>query len=214
MIKIYKKQEQKPQIWKAAIAVFVGLSSLSLTWTLFDEPVQIAVLPLGLWVLLVILRHRGSWVTYRKFAWLGFFANYLFVLSFLLNHLLSSFFYPADELSTYLDDVKDAQLLAIHPSAQASPKLHLPQSFEGIIAVPSESYDVFDWYNEIVFEQTTPVQEKFPYLLLDTQAKQGSGIQPTIFVEANGKGLLVINKGKQFYFYLKDSMIGGVKTDD
>lgn len=214
MIKIYQKQEQKPQIWKAAIAVFVGLSSLSLTWTLFNEPVQIAVLPLGLWVLLAILRHRGSWVTYRKFAWLGFFANYLFVLSFLLNHLLSSFFYPTNQLSTYLADVKDAQLLAVHPSAQASPKLHLPQSFEGITAVPSESYYALDWYNEIILEHTTPVQEKFPYILLDTQAKQGSGIQPTIFVEANGKGLLVTNKGKQFYFYLQDSMIGEVKTDD
>ncbi|WP_107839329.1 hypothetical protein [Metasolibacillus meyeri] len=214
MIKIYRKQETKAKIWKVIVATFVGLISVSFTWTIFAEPVKIAVLPLGLWILFAILKHRRSWHTYRQFAWLGFWANYLFLTAFFIGLLLGSLFYSKKELSTYLADVKDAQLLAIHPSAQESVELHLPTNFDGVKAVPNKAYSIHIWYNESVFGEGPRVKEKFPYLLLGTQAKVGSGMQPTIFVEQNGKGLLVTNKGKQFYFSLEDSIIREVQRHD
>ncbi|WP_342472436.1 hypothetical protein MHH70_02240 [Metasolibacillus sp. FSL H7-0170] len=211
---IYRRQEKKGLIWKIIVAAFVGLFSFSITLTIFDRPVQFAILPLGVWVLFAILNRRGSWDTYRRFAWLGFLANYLFFLLFFIGLLLNHFFYPKNELATYLNDVENADLIAIHPTGKQHIELDIPDDLRKVKAMPHDTYDVHVWYIDIVLNESSITNERFPYLLINTQAKPGSGLRPTIYVEENGKGLLITTQGKQFYFSLKDSIIREVNGYD
>ena len=83
--RVYKKQSVRPKVWKILLVMFVGLFSFSINWNMFDTMVKFPILPLGVWILYFILKGREErWQTYRSFAWLGFWANFIFLASTLI----------------------------------------------------------------------------------------------------------------------------------
>src|SRR5690606_28762744 len=71
VIRQRQKQESKRPIWKILLVTLASLFSISIKIPLLGQIVNVALLPLGLWVSFLFLRNR-SWTDYRKFAWIGF----------------------------------------------------------------------------------------------------------------------------------------------
>lgn len=211
--KIYSKQDEKPIVWKVVVAILVGFFSVSITLTFFERPIQIAVIPLGLLILLWILKRRNSWKKYRKFAWLGFSANYLFLASTILGILVHGLFYPEEEIYTYIQDLSDAKIIAIHPSA-AKDVTFSEDALE--LLADFEEHDFYSdaWYRETFTLNDEPRKERFPYLVANTPAKWGSGYTPRIYLEHDGTGLLITTEFRQIYFKSKQSLLNGVNLDE
>ncbi len=80
-LKLAKKQPVPKNYLKLFISILLGVFSFTIEFPFRDTAVKIAILPLGVWILFMLLRKKeGAWERYRKFAWLGFFSNYLFWL--------------------------------------------------------------------------------------------------------------------------------------
>ncbi|CAM5222527.1 hypothetical protein UACE39S_02711 [Ureibacillus acetophenoni] len=63
---------------KIAVAIVVGLFTFSINFG--NEMMKISILPLGVWILYFAFRNKGeSWEKYRAYAWLGFWANFIFL---------------------------------------------------------------------------------------------------------------------------------------
>ncbi|MCV9888013.1 hypothetical protein [Metabacillus halosaccharovorans] len=205
--RIYNAQhiEERPDLWKVIFTVFIGLFSFSLTLPLFDEVLSLAVLPLGVWILYGILKRYERWQAYRKYAWIGFLGNYIFFGAAILAIGLSGLVYPKDSIETYLADVSNVELIPIHPSGKKV-DLNITKLQESLVTFEHEQSNVVQWYEEIR-EQKWPTeenkepgkaQEKFPYLLTGVKAKAGEHVQ--VYVELDGKGLLVTTEDRQYYF--------------
>ena len=79
-IYLYRRQQNRPQVWKAAVVYAAGLFSFSISIPLFGVPVSFALIPLGVLFLMWLLsRKPGRWQRYKVFAWFGFWSNYLFL---------------------------------------------------------------------------------------------------------------------------------------
>ena len=117
--RFYKKQSVRPKVWKIVLVMFVGILSFSINWNMFDTMVKFPILPLGVWILYFIFKGREErWQTYRTFAWLGFWANFIFLASTLIAIPVHHVVYPKDEPSTYISNVDNASILNIYPSAK------------------------------------------------------------------------------------------------
>ncbi|MEA3319698.1 MAG: hypothetical protein U9Q88_06690 [Bacillota bacterium] len=210
IVRIYRMQkaEERPKIWKIIIAVFLGLFSFSYTFPLFNEPFSIAILPLGVWILYGLLNRKERWEAYRKYAWTGFAGNFIFLGTAFLAIGLAALFYPKDEVRTYLTDVSGVELLVIHPSGEVA-ELDLTRLDDDLSTFMYEDSDVILWYEEIreqiwpeeESEEPVNVQEKFPYLLTGVKTKTREMMQ--VYVEQDGKGLLITTKSNQYYFRSK-----------
>lgn len=210
VVRIYLRQdaEERPTLWKVFIAVLLGLFSFTFTFPLFNEPFSIAILPLGVWILYGILKRKGRWEAYRKYAWTGFGGNFIFLSTALLAIGLAAVFYPTDEVRTYLTDVSNVQLLITHPSG-GKVKINEEKLDDSLPTFKYEQSNVMQWFEEIrdqiwteeESEEPVKVQEKFPYLLTGVKTKTGEKIQ--VYVEEDGKGLLVTTKKNQHYFRSK-----------
>ncbi|MBT2641316.1 hypothetical protein J7I80_03615 [Bacillus sp. ISL-41] len=202
--RIYRKQDVKPIIWKLGIVIFVGLFSFSINLPYMDQQIKLAILPLGVWILYGIYSRKNegiSWDRYRKYAWLGFLANYIFLAGSLILPLVHSGFYPNNELSTYLSEINKGYINKTHPSA--SDKVLDMKSLQNQIASIQEKPVYSDKWYQTAFEsgiERPKQEERFPYQLLGAEAKWGSGIQAIIFIERDGKGILVSTGQKQVYF--------------
>ena len=202
--RIYSKQDLKPIKWKLAIVIFVGLFSFSINLPYMDQQIKLAILPLGVWILYGIYSRKEegiSWDKYRKYAWLGFFANFIFLAASLINPLVHSAIFPANELSTYLSDINKAKINKTHPSA-GSKILDRDSLLVQLDSFKEEPVYSEKWYYQ-AFEsgiELSKAEERFPYQLAGTEAKWGSGIDPMIFIEQDGKGILVSTGQKQVYF--------------
>jgi hypothetical protein len=208
--RIYKKQEGKPMKWKVFIVIIIGLFSFSFTLPVFETFVKIPILPLGVWILYFIFRNKvEKWVAYRRFAWLGFFANFIFLAATFLSYPIQTALYPENEVSTYLADVEAAKLVNIHPSAerQTLNKESLTKQINTMKnqRIPSEKW----YYNSIVDVEPKEREERFPYQLTGIKTKWGSGTNTIIYVEDHGKGLLVLTQNKQFYYRADSSILEG-----
>lgn len=105
--RIYKKQEEKPKRWKVFIVIIIGLFSFSFTLPVFDTFIKIPILPVGVGILYFIFRNKvEKWVAYRRFAWLGFLANFIFLAATFASFPLQHALYPVNESSTYLATLK------------------------------------------------------------------------------------------------------------
>ncbi|WNF21097.1 hypothetical protein [Mesobacillus jeotgali] len=210
-IQIYRKQDVKPIIWKMTIVIFVGLFSFSINLPYMEQQIKLAILPLGVWILNGIYsRKEGgiSWDKYRKYAWLGFFANFIFLAVSLISPLIHSVIFPANEISTYLSDVNKGKIIQTHPSA-GSKILDIDSLLDQLDSFKEESVYSEKWYYE-AFEsagELSKAEERFPYQLSGTEAKWGSGIDPLIFVEQDGKGILISTGQKQVYFRAEKSLL-------
>ncbi|MCK0473725.1 hypothetical protein [Halalkalibacter sp. APA_J-10(15)] len=200
-----QNSDERPKLWKIIIAVLIGLFSFSINLTLFSELFSIAILPLGVLILYGVLQGKKRWEAYRKYAWIGFFGNYIFLGTAILAILLTGVLYPIDDVKTYLADLSEAELLSIHPSGQEV-GMNVTQLEESLFSFEREHLDAVQWYEDIR-EQKRPseeyinpesVQEKFPYLLTGVGAQAGKEVR--IYVESDGKGLLITTKDHQYYF--------------
>lgn len=210
--RMIKKQPVRPKVWKVCICVLVGIFSFSINLPpIFDTPIKISILPLGVWILYGILKRKeGRWQMYRPFAWLGFFANFIFLAASLLAVSAQNALYPKNELLTYISNVENASIRIIHPSGRES-SLEKDHLLKQIHNMSQEEIHGQQWYQEkeIKDEQSTKRNERFPYQLIGTSSKWGSGLKPIIYLEADGKGILVSAPQKQLYFRSKQSLLKG-----
>lgn len=204
--RIYKKQPVKPKVWKVAIVVVIGISSFSFNWNLENGLARLPILPLGVWILYGFLRRKeGRWKSYRAFAWLGFWANFLFLAASLLAIPIHQVVYPPNEPSTYLAGIENASIIYTHPSAidRSLSKGKLP-------LLTQENIYSDQWYMDTYMNtEATEKKERFPYQLVGTTAKWGSGLDTLVFIEDDGMGILIATPKKQLYFRSTDSLLGG-----
>ena len=209
--RIYSKQDIKPKIWKLAIVIFLGLFSFSINLPYMDQQIKLAILPLGLWILYGIYSRKDegiSWDKYRKYAWLGFFANYIFLAVSLILPFVHSGIYPTSEISTYLSDINKGYIIKTHPSA-ADKILDRNSLHDQLDRIEEEPVYSEEWYLEAFASgiERSKLEERFPYQLAGTEAKRGSGIHPMIFVERDGKGILISTGQKQVYFRAETTLL-------
>lgn len=203
---VYKKQDSKPVIWKMLIVTLIGLFSFSINIPIMEQQVKLAILPLGVWILYGIYYRKNegrSWQKYRRYAWIGFIANYFFLFMTLLIILIHEGIYPKHEIATYISDVKDASVIKTHPTGQ---NVHLEKGTLLSMLKEANWKPVYSekWYQETYIhdENEGKKDEMFPYQLTGVKPKQGSGISSMIFIERDGKGILIANGQEQFYFRL------------
>ena len=210
--RVYKNQTVKPKVWKILLVMFVGLFSFSINWNMFDTMLKFPILPLGVWILYFILKGREErWQTYRSFAWLGFWANFIFLASTLIAIPFHHMIYPKNEPSTYISNVDNASILTIHPSAKDW-SLNKESLLNQLHTMSQETIFSDQWYEDTYMNtESNKRNERFPYQLIGTSSKWGSGLETIIYIEDDGKGILLSTPQEQLYFRSEDSLIEGVK---
>ncbi|WP_082820536.1 hypothetical protein [Fictibacillus phosphorivorans] len=193
--------------------MFLGLFSFSIDLPLFNTFVKIPILPLGVWILYFIFRNKvEKWIIYRRFAWLGFFANFIFLAATFAAIPLHHALYPEQELSTFIAKTDQARLFPLHTGAKES-TLNKEVFVEQLSKMNAKPINSMGWYNEIVNIDVPQEErkEKFPYQITGTEPKWGSGLNTTLFVEQDGKGLLLTTQKKQYYFRSDVSFVEGLE---
>ncbi|MFJ7848617.1 hypothetical protein ACIQZM_00675 [Peribacillus sp. NPDC097206] len=213
---VYKKQQNPPKVWKGLLVMFIGIFSFSIHFNLSSEVAKIPILPLGVVFLYWFLRRKGNterWSRYRRYAWLGFWVNFIFLASSFLNSPLEHLMFPKDQPSTYMQDVEKASLIITHPASKDvtlnNEVLQVQVDKMKQNQIKSES-----WYYKI--NEKNGYKEQFPYLLIGTVPEKGSGLKTVIYVEDDGKGFLITpNNGGQVYFRSEESvLIGGAERNE
>lgn len=205
---IYRKQEVRPKIWKVIIFIFIGIFSFSINWSMDGVLLRFSVLPLGVWILYFFSKGKeGIWQRYRSFAWLGFMANYLFLAATLLSIAFNQMLYPKDEPNTYISTIEEGSIISVHPSGKN--KVLNKESLMKELPTMSQETIVNDlWYEDTYADMDpTTKDERFPYQFIGTKPKWGSGLRTNIFIESDGKGILVSTQDKQLYFRSEQSIL-------
>ncbi|MGD6968301.1 hypothetical protein ACQCVP_17870 [Rossellomorea vietnamensis] len=199
--RINRKQDVKPGLWKMALVIIAGLFSFSINWPMFGTVIRLSILPLGVWILYAVLKSKdGRWETYRRFAWLGFWANFIFLISAFISMPIHDAFYPEEKPSTYISNVRNASLIPIHPSA-GDRSLNKKVMTSQLDNFETDRIMSQEWYQETYMNpDMNKKNERFPYLLIGVKPKWGSGIKSIIYIENDGKGMLISAAGKQSYF--------------
>lgn len=208
--KIYHKQIVKPKVWKIPLIILFGLFSFSIHLRMFDMIFKLPILPLGVWILYFACKGKDErWQTCRAFAWLGFGANFIFFATTLITIPVHHVIYPKDELSVYISNVENASILNIHPSAKDR-SLNKESLQKQLDTMTQEVIYSDQWYQETYFSaESNKRNERFPYQIVGTSSKWGSGLHTLIYMEDDGKGILLSTPQKQLYFRSKDSLIKG-----
>ncbi|RPF54403.1 hypothetical protein [Aquisalibacillus elongatus] len=207
---VYQKLDEKPKWWAALIIVVVGMFSFDFSFTFTQFSLSIPILPLGVWLLILIFKWTDNteiWPIYKPFAWLGFLSLFLFIITKLLVLPVDHFMYPEEELSTYMSDVENASVMKIHPSGD---DVSLDDLEPKIDSMQRDSIRSIDWYNDLTHNpdpDSNEVDARFPYLLTGVEPKWGSDLETMIYVEHDGKGLLVTSSDHQYYFRSEDSLL-------
>lgn len=210
----FQKQVEKPIVWKAFIVMIVGVFSFSINWTIFNKAVTIPILPLGVWLLYAILsRPKEKWLKYRPFAWLGFLSSFLFLFTSILAIFIHGSFYPKDEAGTYISKVSESEIINIHPSGQEV-SLDKNELDKQIANMKKENFFSDQWYEETYMNQNENKNERFPYQLIKTKPKTGSGLNTLIYVEKDGMGLLISSENEQIYFRSAEPFLTGLEEGD
>jgi hypothetical protein len=207
--RIYKKQDEKPKKWKAFIVIIVGLFSFSFTMPVFDTFVKIPILPLGVSILYFILRNKvEKWVVYRRFVWLGFFANFIFLTATFMAIPIQNALYPENEITTYIANKEDIELIKLYPSASDA-EIKKDVLNKQLSKMKRNTIDSDEWYKKIEIIDVEPNErvERFPYLLAGTKPKWGSALNNTVYIEKDGKGLLITTPEKQLYYRSEKSLL-------
>ncbi|OEF96115.1 hypothetical protein [Desulfuribacillus alkaliarsenatis] len=209
MYYFYQKQEVKPKIWKVCIALLGGFFTLDFNFPILNTLIKMPILPLGVWMLYWYASSReGAWDKYRRFAWLGFSANFIFIAAIILSIFLHSAAYPKSNISTYIAHYEEAVIIQLHPSA--AEVVFDKESFDLLLpSFEEEQLDAVDWYNDMLFLESHERVELFPYYLSGTTPKWGSGLLIMIYVEKDGKGVLIDSVDKQRYFRSHESLLKG-----
>jgi hypothetical protein len=207
-LRIYKKQTEKPKVWKIVIVLFIGLFSFSINFNLFEEMFKIAILPLGVWILYFVLNGRHRWQAYRSYAWLGFWSNFIFLFSAIVSTPIHHVIYPQNELSTYISTIDHASINVLYPTAK-NLTLKKEKLLEQLPDMKQQKIYSEQWYAETYTNAETNKKERFPYQLIGVSSKWGSGINSIIYIEEDGKGILLSTSKNQLYFRSEDSILEG-----
>lgn len=176
---------------------------------MFDALIKISILPLGVWILYLFKGKKEGWKTYRPYAWLGFWANFIFLVTTFIAIPIQHIIYPEKDPTTYISNIKDATLIKIHPSAK---NLSISQAnfMKQINNFKEEQILSDQWYQD-TFMDSKKKTERFPYQLIGVSPKFGSGLSSIIYIENDRKGILISTSNKQLYFRSDHSLIGGGK---
>ncbi|MFE1245029.1 hypothetical protein ACFW35_12930 [Fictibacillus sp. NPDC058756] len=206
--RIYKKQKEKPKKEKAFIVIIVGLFSFSITMPGFDAFVKIPILPLGVWILYFIYRNKvEKWVKYRRFAWLGFIANFIFLAATFMSIPIQNTLYPENEITTYIANKENIQLIKLHPSARDA-EIKKEVLNKQLSNMNRKTIDSDEWYQQIeIIDVPNERVERFPYQLAGTKPKWGSALNNTVYIEKDGKGLLITTPEKQIYYRSEETLL-------
>lgn len=206
--RINKKQPVRLKVWKIVIVIWVGLCSFSINWNLFDTQIKFSILPLGVWILYLFLkRNKERWEKYRSYAWLGFWGNYIFLVATLISIPVYDVVFSESDPSTYISNVEKASIIKIHPSAHDL-SLNKERLLNQLSTLKKDSVYTEEWYHEVFVESDlNNREERFPYQLIGTSPKWGSGLETAIYIEADGRGLLISTFKNQLYFRSDDSML-------
>ncbi|MCP3029166.1 hypothetical protein [Halobacillus sp. A5] len=201
----YKKQSEKPHIGKALLAALVGIFSFSVNFQFQGYPISIAILPLGVGILYFFIKRRNEdrWPLYRRYAWMGFVFNYVFLLTGLLTPLLFDLMYDKNDPTTYLAQTDEAEVHLSHESAEPQ-TLHIERLEKELENAQIEEFDSMRWHREA---EDREEKERFPYVLSGVQAESGSDLRAVTFVEKDGKGLLIQTEEDQFYVRTEQSVL-------
>ncbi|MCA1060158.1 hypothetical protein LCL96_14565 [Rossellomorea aquimaris] len=203
--RVYRRLRTKPKVWKVLFAILIGLFSFTINMEWFHTFVKIPILPLGVWILYGVLRSKeGRWDTYRRFSWIGFLANFIFLAGTLLTIPVHSFIYPENELSTYITRAKDASINVIHPSGEGR-TLDQEKLMKQLTEMKQVEFDSQVWYGEMNGRNNK--SERFPYQLIGTNPKWGSGLESDIYLEDDGKGILISTWKTQYYFRMPHTVL-------
>ncbi|MGE7876562.1 hypothetical protein [Peribacillus muralis] len=207
---IYRKQPASPKLWKAILVLMLGMFAFHFTFNLAGEIISIPFLPIGVALLSWLLGRQGNavrWQRFRRFAWLGFLSNFIIIAFALLAIPLDGIMYPKDVPSTYMMDVKKASLIASHPHSKEG-TLNKAKLEKLMGQMTQKKIESESWYNRI--REDGDHKEKFPYIMNGTIPAKGSGLKAIIFIEEDGRGILITpNKGRQVYFRIKESIVTG-----
>ena len=119
--------------------------------------------------------------------------------------------YPKDEPSTYISNVENASILNIHPSAKDR-SLNKESLLNQLDTMRQETIFSDQWYEDTYMNtESNKRNERFPYQLIGTSSKWGSGLETIIYIEDDGKGILLSTPQEQLYFRSEDSLIEGVE---
>jgi len=210
---VYKRRSEKPKVWKVVLVLLLGLFSFSININEFGTIFRLPILPLGVWILsFLLMRNKNTWRKYRPFAWLGFFANFIFLFISLVQIPIEQLVYPSDNPTTYLANVKNASFMITHPSGKEG-LLDKESLIKQLPKIKKRKFISSQWYEETYFSDNPKKKERFPYELISAEPKWGSGLSSVIYIEKDGKGILIETAKKQYYYQFKDSIIkwGGEK---
>ena len=155
-------------------------------------------------------RKRRRWQIYRSFAWLGFWANFIFLALTLIAIPVHHVVYPKDEPTTYISNVEGASIFNIHPSAKDQ-LLNKESLLKQLHTMRQEAFIVTNGTKIRIGTESNKRNERFPYQLIGTSSKWGSDLDTIIYIEVDGKGILLSTPQKQLYFRSEDSFIKGVE---
>ncbi|GEL78360.1 hypothetical protein [Tenuibacillus multivorans] len=211
----YRKREVNSKLWKALLVLLIGLFSFTINWQMFGKMISFPILPLGVWLVLLYCswtNRKERWQVYRPFAWIGFSFNFILLIMTLISAPIQEAVYPSNDPRTYIADVDHAQIVNLHPSAQDQ-VLQIDLLQNGLNQWSDASLGGFEWYYEMDKNNSKEVvKEGFPYQLVGAKAMWGSGLQSIIYIEEDGKGLLITTPEKQYYFRLDQSLFKERKT--
>lgn len=196
-----RKQTERPALWKALAVAVIGLFAFTIRIPVMEKTVQMAVLPLGVWILYLFLR-RKNWPAYRGYAWIGFAANFVLAAMALLAVPADQGLYPKESASTYVAGTEEAAVIRLHPLAPAA-EVNAERLKQAVERSSLAEMDAIHWYMQAKhgdLPEYEPTLERFPYQLTGTEPRWGSGISRAVFVEEDGMGLLVTTASRHYYF--------------
>ncbi|WP_058306896.1 hypothetical protein [Gracilibacillus massiliensis] len=195
-VNIYRKKQEHMAIWKVILLILVGLFTVDFNWQSSGQNQwTLPILPLGVWIIYFLLRNDPErWQRVRPFAWLGYAASFLFLLSNLISLVLQPIIYPLDEIDTYIADVENADIITTYGNL-SNKTIDKEQFMDALETAEVKDLDINN-FSQLDQGHT----EQFPYILDGINPKWGSGIIPVIYLEKDGKGMLVSSPEKQYYF--------------
>ncbi|WP_088042399.1 hypothetical protein [Bacillus sp. EAC] len=212
--RVYKEKEIKPKLWKALGVMYIGAFAFTFNFNFYQNIIQFPILPIGVWIIYWFSRRRKSerWTIYRGFAWKGFLLRFVFIITNFLIQPINSLMYPKDEIQTFIADIHEPSVLTTNIKfsdvSLISNKMLTSKNLFKANNINSEAW----YYESSHYEEKKPTPpERFPYLLLGTKPKFGSGLDSMIYIEKDGKGIFITTNGRHYYFRSEAKIISPVK---
>ncbi|UFT99379.1 hypothetical protein KO561_19790 [Radiobacillus kanasensis] len=201
-MRIYKKREFPTKLWVAILATIIGLIALSIDIPVRDEIIHLSILPLGAWALYFLWKRSNKWETYRKFAWLGFLTSYISIMTILGAEIFHDLIYPKDDVSIYLANIEEASVIRLIEDVPFV-SLNASNLEKQLFSFEEKDVQSSNWYHET--DNGKP--KRFPYQLIGTNPRFGSYLDSVIYIEKDGKGLLIQTEDHQYYFRSEQSFL-------